>query len=226
MTDTERIKIKREALKAKRDDLIHFNCEHCEKDVYMRAANVRKKVLLLCNPCQISYTKSLRTEEQKRITHEKTVQTCLERYGTVNGGNSEISKKKARESWARNWGSEEECFKQRSLKSQKTFEEKYNGSYSTPEIIEKKAKTLIAKHGSVENAYKLRSQKAKETNTTMKVFNIKPYIAEALELKGSPNKYSFIESCKAPKRKEKSKVKLLYEKEVELTQKDTIAKSE
>ena len=164
MTEEEKFNLRKRAIKAHRDDVLPYTCEHCGAECTMRAVNLRNRELFLCHSCQIKYSKSLRTPEQKKLTHEKTVKTCLEKYGTINGGNSAEAMKKARETWAKNWGSEEECFKQRAIKAHKTFEEKYNGSYSTPEIQAKTAKTLIDKYGSVEEAYKIRTQKAKETN--------------------------------------------------------------
>lgn len=162
--EKERIKIKKLALSVSWDTPVTFTCENCGKKVQMRSANVRKKERLLCNPCQIKYSKSLRTQQQKEETHKKTVDTCMKKYGVINGGGSEESKQKAKETWKQNWGSEEECFKQRAEKAHNTFLTKYNGSYSTPEIINKKAQTLISNYGSIENAYKIKTEKALKTN--------------------------------------------------------------
>ena len=164
MSEEDRIKIKKKAFATPWDSLVEFTCEECGKLVSMRSANVRKKKYLLCNPCQIRYSKSLRTEEDKKRTHEKTVATCMERYGVANGGGSEEAKRKARETWVRNWGSLENCFEQRAEKAHETFLEKYDGSYSTPEILEKKTRTIINRYGSVENCYKQITEKAVATN--------------------------------------------------------------
>ena len=164
MTSEEKLEIKKKALAVGYNEKISFCCEECGRETTMRATLIRKRDILLCPSCSIKKGKAMRTPEQKRITHEKTVQTCMEKYGVPNGGASEVAKRKAEETWIQNWGSREECFKQRVGKAQKTFREKYNSTYSTPEIIKKKTETLIKKYGSVENSYKIRTQKAIETN--------------------------------------------------------------
>ena len=56
------------------------------------------------NPQKTSQTNLNRTDEQKLQTHIKTVNTCLERYGVVNGGGSKEAIDKIRKSMIEKYG--------------------------------------------------------------------------------------------------------------------------
>ena len=66
-------------------------------------------------------------EQRKKEKQEKNVKTCLERYGTVNGGCSEQALKKIKQTTLKNYGVE--------------------NAYQSEEIIKKIKKTKLKKHG-------------------------------------------------------------------------------
>ena len=115
------------------------------------------------NPQKTSQTNLNRTDEQKLQTHIKTVNTCLERYGVVNGGGSKEAIDKIRKSMIEKYGVDsifkckEEREKWKEICKNKYGEEYYQSTKEFKDRIkekwlhgseDKRKKTKLLKYGS------------------------------------------------------------------------------
>lgn len=159
MTNYERFKIIFDSSLEKRDTLIPFTCEHCQKEVKMRAIVVSKKELLLCPSCSIKYGKSKHTPERKKEIQEKREKTCMNLWGVKNAGWTKESQDKVKKTYENKYGSLENAYLERSKKIKKSLLKNYGveNPMQTPEALSNARKHMIEKYGSLEEAYKIRT---------------------------------------------------------------------
>ena len=128
---------------------IKFNCKKCGKEVIINKYNFKSKKELLCKKCQ-------------------TEQTCLKKYGVINGGSSKEALEKIKKTKKEKYGdpyytNREKCWN--------TIEERYGykHNFSMPSVLEKKRKTYMEHYG-VDNPSKTKEVREKIKNTCLKKY--------------------------------------------------------
>ena len=143
-------------MKLKRQQKIKFNCELCGKETLLEYRCLKQKERLLCKSCQVSVSKSCKSDEYKKKVEEKRKQTCLKRFGKPTSFPEKISDssyKQAAETRKKTnlekYGCEC-CLGNKKIreKIKKTMDERYGGHSSKNEAVKEKQKnTFIERYG-------------------------------------------------------------------------------
>lgn len=164
MEENQKDALRKKAFESTRDTQLEFVCEHCGKPAHKRAVLLRNKTLFLCNSCGIRHGKSLRTPEQEKETCKKREETMRSKYGVSNifqdvGRIQQGLKNK--------YSAEtiEESYKQRHIAIVQGIRAKYgvDNIMQSEEGKQAMRVSLETTYGSVENAYKSRIEKIRET---------------------------------------------------------------
>ena len=142
-----------------KDDIFGF-CEICNVRIPLKYWSIKRKLKkekLLCKGCSVSYEKGKYSEENKQMIKEKRKRSNIEKYGVENTWQLEKVKKMSSN---RDWT---ERNKNTVISCQKKYGKDVINPAQTLASKENAKKTLIERYGSVENSYKQRVEKSKDT---------------------------------------------------------------